>query len=160
MCPYQILSNYLKQYENYGLHNVLVSGQIMHNEDSESCVLALVLIYVSTKYYQNIYSKPLRSYAVHKMEILSGRLEKKKLSTSCSFCMRHSYLTSYMSLSNIIKLSKTVWELRPAQYFGFRGDKNRTKKVRFVSLTRYTPTSPPLHPYHIWSNLLKNKGNI
>ena len=35
---------------------------------------------------------------------------------------------------NINKLSRTLWELWPAQYFGFRGDKYKTKKVRVVFL--------------------------
>ena len=45
---------------------------------------------------------------------------------------------------NIIKLSQTVWELWPAQDFGFRGDKCLTKKVRVVSLAHDTPTGPLL----------------
>ena len=38
-------------------------------------------------------------------------------------------LVLFSSLPNIIKLSQTVWELWPAQEFGFRGD-NITKEVR------------------------------
>ena len=44
------------------------------------------------------------------------------------------------SLPNIIKLSQTVWELWPAQDFGFRGDNYISKTVRVVSLARDTPT--------------------
>ena len=35
-CPYQKLSSYLKQYESYGLHKILASGQYVHNGESES----------------------------------------------------------------------------------------------------------------------------
>ena len=48
-------------------------------------------------------------------------------------------------LSNIIILP--VWELLPAQEFGFRGDNYLTKKVRVVSLACHTPTGSPLHSY-------------
>ena len=43
-----------------------------------------------------------------------------------------------MSQPNMIKLSQTVWRLRPAQDFGFRGDKYITKKKK-VSLLHMTP---------------------
>ena len=52
---------------------------------------------------------------------------------SCHSCMRHTYWSA-SSLPNIIKLSKKIWELWPAQDFGFRGDNYITKKVRVVSL--------------------------
>ena len=68
--------------------------------------------------------------------------------------MQHSYFTWYMSLQNNIKLSQTVWELLPVQYFGFRGDKYIMKKVRVVFLERETPTGPLLHPYQILSEYL------
>ena len=48
--------------------------------------------------------------------------------------MWHSYLTWYMSLPYIIKLSHTVWKLWAAQDFSFRGHKNIMNKVRVVSL--------------------------
>ena len=36
---YQILSNYLNNMEvTYGLHMILTSGEILHNEESESCL--------------------------------------------------------------------------------------------------------------------------
>ena len=59
--------------------------------------------------------------------------------------MRHSYLTWYMSPPNIIKLSQTVWELWPAQDFGFRGDKYIKQKLSFLHATLlldliYVPT--------------------
>ena len=58
------------------------------------------------------------------LEIHSGEFNLKiKKQRYCPSCMWHSYLTWYMSPSNIIKLSQTVWELWPAQNFGFRGDK-------------------------------------
>ena len=36
-------------------------------------------------------------------------------------------------------LSQSVWELWPAQDFGFRGDNYKTKKVRVASLAHDTP---------------------
>ena len=59
-----------------------------------------------------------------------------------------------MSLTNIIELPRTVWELWPAQDFGFRGDKYIKKKVKVVSLARDTPTGPLLYPYQILSKYL------
>ena len=39
ICPYQILSNYLKLYESYGLHkNIRLQGRSVHYEESESCL--------------------------------------------------------------------------------------------------------------------------
>ena len=35
---YQLLSYYLKQYGSYGLHKISASGEIIHNEESESCL--------------------------------------------------------------------------------------------------------------------------
>ena len=43
------------------------------------------------------------------------------------------------------KLAQTVWELWPAQDFGFRGDKVITKKVRFVSCTLHANGSYLCH---------------
>ena len=63
-------------------------------------------------------------------------------------CTWHVYWSSSSSLSNI-KLSQTVWELWPAQDFGFRADNYITKTVRVVSLARDTSTGPPLHSYQI-----------
>ena len=40
-----------------------------------------------------------------------------------------------------------------------RGDNYRTKKVRVVSLAHDTPNGPPLYPYQILSNLLKQYGS-
>ena len=54
-------------------------------------------------------------------------------------------------LTVIATLSQTVWELWPAQNFGFRGDNYITKIVRVVSLTCDIPTGPPLHSYQILS---------
>ena len=49
-----------------------------------------------------------------------------------------------MSLPNMIKLSQTVWELWPAQDFGFRGDKYIMKEARIVSLAYDTSSGPYL----------------
>ena len=53
------------------------------------------------------------------------------------------------TLPNIIKLSQTVWELWPAQDFGFMGDNCIITTVRVVSLKHDMPTDPPLHAYQI-----------
>ena len=45
------------------------------------------------------------------------------------------------------------------QYFCFRGDNYIRNTVRVVSIARDTPTGPPLHPYHILSNYLKQYGS-
>ena len=63
--------------------------------------------------------------------------------------MSHTYWSSSLSLPNVIKLSQIVWELWPAQDFGFREDNYITKTVRVVSLARDMPTGLPLHSYQI-----------
>ena len=45
------------------------------------------------------------------------------------------------------------------QYFCFRGDNYIANRVRVVSLAGDTPTGPPLHPYQILSNYLKQYGS-
>ena len=40
-----------------------------------------------------------------------------------------------MSLPSIIKLSQTVWQLWPAQDFGFRGDKYIRQELSFLHAT-------------------------
>ena len=65
--------------------------------------------------------------------------------------MRHTYWSSSLSLPYIIKLSQIVWELWPAQDFGFRGDNNITKKVIVVFFVRDMSTGPPLYSYQILS---------
>ena len=56
--PYQIFSNYHKQYGSYGLHKISASGELLHNEANESCSLhatrLLVLFFIPTKYYQSM----------------------------------------------------------------------------------------------------------
>ena len=44
------------------------------------------------------------------------------------------------------------------QYFCFRGDIYIMNIVRVVSPARDMPTGPPLHPYQISSNYLKQYG--
>ena len=71
---------------------------------------------------------------------------------SCPSCMLHTFLTWYMSLPKIIKLSQTVWELWPAQDFGIRGDNNGESES---TLEHDMPTSPYLCLYQIWSKYFK-----
>ena len=72
-------------------------------------------------------------------------------SESCFSCMRHAYWSSSSSLPNMIKLSQILWELWPAEDFGFRGDNYIMKTVRVISLARDMPTDSPLHSYQILS---------
>ena len=109
--PYQILSNYLKQYGSCGLHFRL-QGRELYNKDA------------------SFYS-----------------------------CTRHTYWSSFSFLPNIIKICLRVSKLWSAQDFCFRGDNYTTNKVRVVSLACDTPTGPPLHPYQILSNYLKQYGS-
>ena len=60
-----------------------------------------------------------------------------------------------MSLSNIFKLSQTVWELWPAQDLGFMGHEYIMKKVRVVSLACDMPTDAYLCLYQILSKYFK-----
>ena len=53
------------------------------------------------------------------------------------------------------KYSQTVWELWPAQDFGFRGDNYKTKTVRVISLALDTPPGPPLQSYQILSKYVE-----
>ena len=69
--------------------------------------------------------------------------------------MGHTYWSSSLSLPKIIKLPQTVWELWPAQDFGFRGDNYLMKTVRVVSLACDAPTGPPLHSYQILSKYVQ-----
>ena len=64
-----------------------------------------------------------------------------------------------MFLPIIIKLSQTVWELWPAEDFGFRGHKNIMKKVRVVSLASDMPTGTYLCLYKILSKYFKPFGS-
>ena len=66
-----------------------------------------------------------------------------------------AYLSSSSSLQNIIKLSQTVWELWPAQDFGFKGDNYRTKIMRVVYLACDTPTGPLYIPTKYYQNMSK-----
>ena len=70
---------------------------------------------------------------------------KKNEDNYCPSCKWNTYLTWYMSPPNIIKLSQTVWELWPAQDFGFRGDKYIKQELSFLHATLlldliYVPT--------------------
>ena len=98
-----------------------------------TCLLALLLIAI--KYY-HIISNSIGVMACTRF-LLQGRQLHNKESESCLSCMRHAYWSSSSSLPNIIKLSQTVWELWPAQDFGFRGDNYIMKTVRVVSRPRW-----------------------
>ena len=67
------------------------------------------------------------------LKIPSGEINRKSTEQELSLHATHLLNLIYV-LPNIIKLSQIVWELWPAQNFGFRGGKYTTKKVRVVSL--------------------------
>ena len=48
------------------------------------------------------------------------------------YCMWHSYLTWYIFLPNMIKLSQTILELWPEQDFGFKEDVYIKQKLSFL----------------------------
>ena len=107
-----------------------------------SCTWLQVLIYKCMSLPNNI-----KIFQTNKKLNMDKNLAKKFVlgrfpedqSKSCPSCMWYSYLTWYLSLPIIIKLSQTVWELWPAEDFGFRGNKYM-KKVRVVFLALNTPT--------------------
>ena len=98
------------------------------------------------------YLKQYGSYGLHEISD-SGVITITKTEA------QHTYWSSSSSLPNIIKICLRVSKLWPAQDFSFRGDNYTTNKVRVVSLTRNTPTGPPVHPYQILSNYLKQYGS-
>ena len=65
--------------------------------------------------------------------------------------------TEDQSLSKGIKVMERT-RIR-LQYFYFWGDNYIANKVRVVSLAQDTPIGPPLHPYQILSNYLKQHGS-
>ena len=112
-----------------------------------TCLLALLLI--STKYYHIIWNS--MGVMACTRFLLQRRQLHNKENESCFSCTRHTYWSSSSSLPNIIKLSQTVWELWPAQDFGFRGDNYITKTVRVVPLACNISTGPLLHFYQTLS---------
>ena len=92
----------------------------------------LVLLFISTKHYQNM-SKGIKVMEHTRTSTISasGEITNK---LSCLSCMRYAYWSSSSSLLNMIKLSEIVWELWPAEDFGFRRNNYIMKTVRVVSL--------------------------
>ena len=69
-------------------------------------------------------------------------------------------LNPYQYYQNMFKGYRSYRALKDASTdFCFKGDNNIIKKVRVVSFTRDMPTGPPLHPYQILSNYLKQFGS-
>ena len=156
--PYQILSNYLKQYGSYSLHKILAVRGVNYITKKVRVVYCTRLAYwSSSSFLRNTTKICLRvsklwslqgcvynfcfwgdNYIMNKVKVLS--------------CTRHTYWSSSSSLPNII--SQRVWELWPAQDFGFRGDNYITKIVRVVSLACSTPSGPSPYSYQILSNYL------
>ena len=65
-----------------------------------------------------------------------------------------------MTLSNIVKLSETVWELWPAQDYDFSEDKYIMKNVRVAYWHMTRLLAVLFIPTKYESNPLKNKGSI
>ena len=110
----------------------------------------LCLYQILTKYF-----KPLRSEQEFGLEIRSWEITRKKNKGIVLLVCDTLTWPDLMSLLNIIKLSQTIWELWPAQYFGFRGDEYMTKKVRIVSLAHDTSSGHYLCLYQILSKYFK-----
>ena len=106
-----------------------------------------VLLLISTKYY-HIISNSMGVMACTRFLLRGRQLHNEE---SCLSFTQHAYWSSSLSLPNIIKLSQTVWELWPAQDFGFRGYNYITKTVRVVTLACNIPTGPLRHFYDILS---------
>ena len=115
----------------------------------------LVLLFIPTKYYQ-IISNSMEVRPAQDFRFRGNNYITK--SDNYQSCTQHTYWSSSSFLTNIIKLCLRVSKLWPAQDFRFRGDNYTTNKVRVVPLTCNTPTGPPLHPYQILSNYLKQYG--
>ena len=120
-----------------------------------TCLLVLLLI--PTKYYQKI--KISMGVMVCTRLRLRGRYLHNKERESCFSCMGHTYWSSSSFLPNFIKICLSVSKLWSVQgcisNFYLVGDNYIIKKPRVVSLVRDTTTGPPLHPYQILSNNLK-----
>ena len=157
LCFYQIIKLFQtikKSWNAQELGLEIRSGEISRKRTEQELsflhvTLLIDLIYVPTIYYHTI------SNSTWLMDCtrfgLQGVQLHNKESESGFFCMQHAHWSSTSFLPNIIKLSQTVWELQPAQYFSFRGDNYITKSVRVVSLARDIPTGPPLQSNQILS---------
>ena len=160
LCLYQILSNYFKPHtQEFGLE--IHSGEVTRKEPQQwlsilhvwhpywSLSMHLPNIIKIFQTIKKLWSAQEFGLEIHLGEITTKKKKKKKKKQrkSCLSCMWHSYLTWYMALPYLIKLSQIVWALWPAQDFCFRGDNYINKKVRVLSLARKLPTSPPLHPF-------------
>ena len=133
-----------------------LQGRLLHNEDSESCLSCMQRAYWSSStFLPNMIKICLRVsklWSAHGWGYNisdSGEITTYRIVRVVS-CMGHAYWSS-SSLPNIIKLSQTVWELRPADYFSFRGDNYITKTVRVVSLACNMLIGPPSYSYQILS---------
>ena len=86
------------------------------------------------------------------IEIFSLEITERKPKQKLSFLHTIFLLDLWMFLSIIIKLSQTVWELWPAQDFGFCRYKYQMKKLSHAG---NTPTGPYLFLYQILSKYFK-----
>ena len=111
-----------------------------------TCLLVLLLI--TTEYYHIISNS--MGVMVCTRFLLQGIQLRNKESESCLSCTQHAYCPSSSSSPNIIKLSQTVSELRPVQYFG-SGENYIKKTVRVVTLARNIPTGHLLYFYQTLS---------
>ena len=118
ICPYQKLSSYLKQCGSYGQHKILASGEIIMEKVivllNTTCLL--VLIYASTKYYQNISNHTLKD--LKKVRIVSLALKTPTGTPLHLYQILSYYLKKYgsyglhkISASGEITTSGRKWEM-------------------------------------------------
>ena len=114
--PYQILSNYLKQYGISGLHKISASGEILYKKDRVVSLACYMPTGPPLHPYQILsnYFKQYGSYGLHKI-LASGRYLYNKDSESCLSCMRHTYWTPSSFLLNITKIHLRVSKTWSAQ---------------------------------------------
>ena len=151
LCLYQILSKYFKPHTqgfSLEIHSGEVSKKNYREVVSLVCDTPTVDSNASTKYYQNM-SKGIKVIERTRFWLQGDNyIMKKKVRVVSLAC---DTPTGPPSLPNIFISSQTVWELWPAQDFGFRGDNYISKKVRVVSLAWDMPIGPPLHFYQTLS---------
>ena len=120
----------------------------------------LLFFYIPTKYYQSM-SKGIKVMEHARMRLQYFCFRGDNYITNkvgVVSCTGHAYWSSSSSLPNIIKLSQTVWELWPAQDFGFRGDNLHNKEVR-LSILHATRLLVLLYiPTKYYQNMSKGYG--
>ena len=78
------------------------------------------------KYFKNIFQTIKRLWSTKEfgLEIPAGEVTRKITTQELFFLYGTLLLDLIYVPTKYYKLSQIIWELRSAQYFGFRGDKN------------------------------------